>query len=181
MKLSYFNGVTDVTPHTLDEETFQKILESPRMRTLIEAARKGDTDKKRYLTGITWQANYPRNRRAEKDAEPTGLFMLDIDHISQNDTTARQLYDEHIAGREDELDIVCVHLSPLGDGLHVIALCQEQFATLEENQAWLAKEIGTPYDTQCHDWARLGFLSLPEDMWYLDRDFLFGEEGGASL
>ena len=40
----------------------------------------------------------------------------------------------------------------------IVAQCQPQFNTIEENQRWLASELGLDYDGVCKDWARASFL-----------------------
>ena len=184
--LTYFEGVTAKLGKPLTSAAMWDLIHGQRMKWDIAAVRQGDDYRKRSLPGITWQANYD-GPRCDRNAKPTGLFMLDIDHVSKQvknlppfvtgaNDPARALYEHLIKGREDELDIVCVHVSPGGDGLHVIALCQEGIGSIAENQAWLASEIGTPYDSVCYDWARLGFLSEAEDILYFDHETIFGTD-----
>ncbi|MBQ8051161.1 MAG: hypothetical protein IJ197_06250 [Bacteroidaceae bacterium] len=116
------------------------------------------------LPAVTWCASFSDHRRHLASAQSSGLFCQDIDHVGP----ARQYYQQHFAGREDELDILLAHISPGGEGLHVVALCQPQFSTIAQNQAWLAGETGTTYDAQCHDLSRMFYLSTAEDILFND-------------
>ena len=73
----------------------------------------------------------------------------------------------------DPLNIVGIHISPSGMGAHVIACCDESCQTIAENQARLARLLGTSYDEVCKDWARIMFLCPKEDWTYLDMDNFF--------
>ena len=131
IKLEYFENVRDHTPRPLTIEILRQLIRSPWTRTCVEKFRStGDDQWKRKLPGITWQATYPGGVRANVGAQCTGLFMLDVDHISQCHplpgirealNTPLQMYRETIAPRIDELNIVCVHGTASGDGIHVIA------------------------------------------------------------
>ena len=105
------------------------------------------------------------------------VLTLDIDHIGHDEVF--QLW-KRTEPRIDELDILCFHRSPSGDGARVVALCQPQFETIAENQAWLAAQLATPYDAACHDLARLFFVSIPEDFFYVDRNTLFETENESN-
>lgn len=183
IKLEYFENVRDNTPRPLTIEILRQLIRSPWTRTCVEKFRStGDDQWKRKLPGITWQATYPGGVRANVGAQCTGLFMLDVDHISKCHplpgirealNTPLQMYRETIAPRIDELNIVCVHGTASGDGIHVIACAREGLTTIHENQQWLAAQLGTPFDTACNDLARVGLISVPEDFFYLDRETLF--------
>lgn len=186
IKLEYFENVRDNTPHPLTIETLRRLIREPWTRTCVEKFRStGDDQWKRKLPGITWQATFPSGIRSNTGAQCTGLFMLDVDHISQCHpqqivrdalNTPLQMYRETIAPRIDDLNIVCVHGSPGGDGIHVIACAREGLTTILDNQKWLAAQLGTPFDAACNDLARLSLISIPEDFFYLDRETLFGIE-----
>lgn len=185
IKLQYFTSVRDNTPRTLTIEVLRQLIRQPSVQQNVHRFRQtGDDQWKRRLPGITWQATYPHGVRSNTGAQPTGLFMLDVDHISKCHplqsvreavNTPLQMWTETVRGREDELDIVCCHGTPSGDGLRIVALCQPGMNTLQQNQQWLAGRLGTPYDTVCHDWARLSFISIPEDWYYLDAETLFDQ------
>lgn len=155
----------------LTRDLFYRMLNEPNTRMAIEQVRSyKNAAAKRWLPGICWQATFAPGYRKEANARPNGIFALDIDHIGHP-----QVFElwQRAEPRIDELDILCFHRSPSGDGARVVALCQPQFETIAQNQAWLAAELGTAYDAACHDLARLFFVSVPEDFYYVDYDSLF--------
>ena len=70
---------------------------SPALGRLLQqiAAEKDDEARaklKKRLPVITWQAHFPHGRRKNADAQPSGLFMVDIDHVAD----PKGLYEEKI-------------------------------------------------------------------------------------
>ena len=177
--IDFVNSVQGST-RRLTKADFLRMTEAPYTRSLIERCRCGSVremeEAKRLLPGICWQATYKDNRRIETGAQPNGLCALDIDHISRqkipNISTPEELW-QSFKERVDELDIVCVHKTPSSDGLRVVFFCQPQFQTIAENQAWLAGELRCIHDPVCKDWARLYFISVSEDFYYVDWETLF--------
>lgn len=157
MKFSFFESVK----HGLGEVcTYEKFLDATESRTVAAKARaikdgSANKDKlKSELPAVTWQAYFPNGKRISREAIPSGLYMLDIDHIEN----PNQVYIEKVAGRLHELDIVLVHVTISTKGLRIVAQCQPQFSSIEDNQRWLASELGLDYDGVCKDWARASFL-----------------------
>ena len=160
---------------------------------------------KKQLPGITWQSKFGGQLRTDKNAESTGLFCLDVDihhedHFREllntkgadaawewGEREARERVARWTAMAEaeesqpakpgEELDIVAIHLSPQGAGVHVVALCQPYCNSIEEDQARLARLLGTSYDSVCKDAARIFFVSPREDWKYLDLETLFPDGG----
>ena len=117
---------------------------------------------KKRLPIITWQAFFPNGRRKNDEAVPSGLFMLDIDHVDE----PNKLYYTKITSRIDELGIMVVHKTPSTKGLRIVAKCRPEFTTIAENQQWLANELGLEeFDEACNDLARASYI-VPEDYFY---------------
>lgn len=176
----------------LTREWLRNAIQGKRMANIIYQIRNGYPIKKKELPAVCWQAEgYDGNKRTDENAHLNGLFALDIDHVPgavvcgaphlyrQEPDAVEELAKEFVR-RADELDIVCVHRSPSGDGLHVVALCQPEFQTIAQNQRWLARALDTPYDDKCCDMARMMFLSVENDFYYLDEETLFDMEENAS-
>lgn len=176
IQIDYVSKVSAPTQR-LTRKAFRQMIESPEVRFLIEDCRNGELEqKKRLLPGICWQATFKDGKRTEAHAQPNGVFALDIDHISRMKMRGVETpLDLWLSMKErtEELDILCVHQTPSADGLRVVALCQPQFGSIAENQAWLASELRCTYDPVCKDWARLFFISIPEDFYYIDEETLF--------
>ncbi|MBQ6192198.1 MAG: hypothetical protein IJK51_07865 [Bacteroidaceae bacterium] len=155
------------------------------------------------LPAITWQSYFDGKLRTDANASPTGLFCLDVDihheenfksilkmsgaetamkwaEIEARDRACRWAamqveQDQTGCNPVDDLAILGIHISPSGMGVHVIACCNEFCKSIEENQARLARLLGTSYDAVCKDWARIFFMTPKEDWTYLDIKSLFPE------
>ena len=119
---------------------------------------------KKRLPGVTWQAHFPSGSRKNAEAEPSGLYMLDIDGID----APAALFDEKVARRLTELDILVAHITPSGRGLRLVAVCRPELDSIEANQIWLAAELGVKFDAACKDLARFSYLVCHEDFLYFD-------------
>ena len=155
------------------------------------------------LPAITWQSKFNDKLRTDQNAIPTGLFCLDVDihheelfhsALDEMGTPLAYQWAEEEAKRRaskwaamqleqdqtgcaaaDDLSIVAIHISPSGTGVHVVACCNDLCKSIEENQARLAKLLGTSYDAVCKDWARIFFVCPRQDWTYLDFKTIFGE------
>ena len=159
---------------------------------------------KRLLPGIAWQSQFNGQIRADSNALSTGIFCLDVD-IHHEDRFKELLQTEgvdaaykwaeaeaqeramrwktmveaeasHPAEVGGELDILAIHISPSGTGVHVAALCQPYCNSIAEDQARLAHLLGTSYDDVCKDAARIFFVTPKEDWKYIDYETLFPDE-----
>ena len=196
----------DNQPKPLTKEQFLSFLNGTDVRMITDKVRLHDTQSevyKLFLPAVTWQARFEGELRNDANAQPTGLFCLDVDihHepkfkeilMSEGKDAAyawaeqeareraqqwaRMQKEEDSDMRKGEpLGIVGIHISPSGTGVHVIALCHESCKTIAENQARLAKLLDTSYDEVCKDWARIFFLAPAEDWTYLDLDHIFDED-----
>lgn len=119
---------------------------------------------KKCLPLITWQASYDNGWRRNAEACPSGLYILDIDHLQ--DPLALWL---SIKPRCEDLSLVFAGLTPSTHGLRLVAECRPEFSSLAECQQWLAAQIGTDYDSVCKDFARASFLPEASYIYHFDR------------
>ena len=161
---------------------------------------------KPQLPAICWQAKFEGKLRTAANAQPTGFFCLDVDchhedmfrvllkekgveeayawaeneAINRSSEWARMAREEEgnmFNRREREpLNIVAVHVSPSGMGVHVVACCDPSCKSIEENQARLARLLNTSYDAVCKDWPRIFFVTPRRDWTYIDYETLFESE-----
>lgn len=145
------------------------------LRLCNDIAAETDADKraelKKKLPVITWQAHFP-GRRVNKEAEPSGLFMLDIDHVDN----PGEIWSKRIAGRVAELGIVYVGMTASRHGLRIVAKCLPTLHSLEECQKWLASNLKVEYDSCCKDWARCSFLVHDSYTYFMDAKAIWEEE-----
>ena len=133
--------------------------------------------RKRNLPAIAWQATFEGGKRKAALAHPNGLFMLDVDHISDlaafiEQTIAPLVADD--AAVAEQLGIVAIHVTPSRAGMRFVCKCPAGVTTIEGCQKWLAEQVGIlSYDEVCKDFARLSFLAPRDAFLYLDEDELF--------
>lgn len=149
-------------------ELCQKIAAEP------DANKRGEL--KKGLPVVTWQSYFPSKRLA-KEAEPSGLFMLDIDHVDD----PWKLYSERMCNSDikKELGIVFVGKTASCHGLRIVAKCRPGLKTIADCQRWLASNLKVDYDGVCKDWARCSFLVHDSYTYYMDAQGIWGtpEEG----
>ena len=167
MKFSYFTSVKSASGIECTLEVLLSATHDPNLMSTCSAiAYCTDADQrgklKKRLPIVTWQAYFPNGSRKNAEAVPSGLFMLDIDHIDE----PNQVYYNKVAGRIDELGIMVVHKTPSTKGLRIVACCRPEFKTIAENQQWLAAQLGLQeFDEACNDLARASYL-VPEQYFY---------------
>ena len=139
-------------------------------RIAAETDKEKRSELKKQLPVITWQAFFP-GRRVNKEAEPSGLFMLDIDHVE----APWKLYTEKIVGRKEELGILMVQKTASCHGLRIIAKCLPGLETIADCQKWLASNLKVDYDAPCKDWARCSYVVHDSYTYYMDGNGLWVE------
>ena len=169
MIFDYIETLTS-TPKRLTIEAWNQLTESDHVKIVCAQVAAGHKELKKNLPAIMWQATYNGKPRKNENAESSGLYMLDIDHIDQPDTLFHTFED-----RLEELGIYIVHKTPSTKGLRVVALCRPEHETIADNQAWLAKELKVEHDACTRDLARLSFL-VPEDYFYFYNPEVFSLE-----
>lgn len=171
MKFEIFSNVRNNSGHICTAAEFVDYQHDPKV---IECAKRlqdplmSQNDKQalkaKMLPIVTWQASYVGDKRSNKNAIPSGLYMLDIDHCEEQ-------MDEIITkakGMISELDIVYIGRSISGKGVRIVAECQPQFSTIAECQEWLSAMLGVECDPACKDWARASYLVPFEYIEYFD-------------
>ena len=195
----------DNQPKPLTREQFLSFLDGMDVKMTTEKVRLHDAQSEVYkiqLPAVTWQARFDGKLRNDANAQPTGMFCLDVDihhepefkdiltgggkeaAIAWAEQEAKERAGQWARMQREEdseitsldLGIVGIHISPSGTGVHVIAYCHHTCKTIAENQARLARLLGTSYDEVCKDWARIFFLTPREDWTYLDLDNIFENE-----
>ena len=124
---------------------------------------------KQQLPIFTFHATFPAGRRCNEGAVPSGLSMIDIDHLPN----PRGYYDEHVRPRLQELGIVLAHVTPSAEGLRLVFRIPHGM-DLPAAQSWMAGKLHcTDYDASCKDLARPSF-AVPEDyLLHIDEAALF--------
>lgn len=124
---------------------------------------------KKKLPAFCFHAHFKNGRRLNEDAVPSGLSLLDIDHIPSPDTFFNEKVKEHCK----QLGIVLAHKTPSGEGLRLVFVIPDGMS-LVEAQKWLASKIGLEkFDEACKDLARCSFAVPYDYVLYVDKVELF--------
>lgn len=176
MRFTIFRTAKSQKGELCTYERYLELSNSPELLRLCnDIAAEEDADKrselKKKLPAITWQA-YFAGKRLTKEAEPSGLFMLDIDHVDM----PGELYAKKVASRVAELGIVYCGMTASRHGLRIVAKCLPTLHTIEECQRWLASNLKVEFDGVCKDWARCSFLVHDSYTYYMDAKAIWQEE-----
>ena len=124
---------------------------------------------KRRLPAFCFHAHFKNGRRLNNEAVPSGLSILDIDHIPSPEV----FFNEKVKEKAKELGIVLAHKTPSGEGLRLVFVIPEGMG-LVEGQQWLAQQMGlSEFDEACKDLARCSFAVPEEYVLFLDEEELF--------
>lgn len=176
MKFSMYDNARSQKGYECIYDKYLETATSPALLRLCnEIAAEEDADKrgelKKRLPVITWQAYFP-GKRLSKEAQPSGLFMLDMDHVEN----PGEVYAKQIANRVQELGIVFVGMTASRKGLRIVAKCRAGLTSIEECQRWLASNLKVEYDGVCKDWARCSFLVHDSYTYYMNAKAIWQEE-----
>ena len=186
------------------EDALEQVRRGEMSREDFEAYK---AEQKKRLAIFTPHATFPKGRRVNEDAVPSGLSMYDVDHIgsltpdpspkgegSDYSCGQKSLYErlvEHTLGKraitdegmKDELrrlGVCLVHVTPSTEGFRLFFVVPEGMS-LEEAQRWMSEQLGDDhYDGCVKDLARCSFAVPRDYILYLDEEELFKERKGLT-
>ena len=192
--INYVNNAFDKTLKACDAQQFNTLVASSETERLILAHRGGDARAKAKLPALTYmgvldtekyrqylrqceeQGAKPLGSRRVEFMRPTGLLMLDFDHVGN----VRALYDHVLSafqkhGVHMQNFLALAHITPSGDGLRLV-LRRTVGVTIEQDQQDWCKFIGdVKPDAACKDISRLSFAPMQQEILYFNPSLLFGE------
>ena len=188
----YQESVSKGAPKPCTEKIWDELIDSSAVKNLCEqiaaldvhAADYNDRKQalKKQLPIIIPHASYFANgKRVSADAQPSGLAMLDVDHVEdprgwwnsriQSGTTEESL-------KADGIYLIAITAS--GHGLRILAkrgeakICRGAMEPIRETQMHIAKVLDIDeYDTVTVDLARASYVVPREYILYEDREELF--------
>ena len=189
--INYVNNAYDKVLKPCDAQQFNILVKSLETEKLILGHRGGDQRCKPKLPAITYMGaldseKYKQYLRQceEKDTKPlgsrriefmrpTGLFMLDFDHVED----PRFVYERilqvlDVAGLKPAEMLALVHITPSGDGLRVV-MERTKGQTIEQDQLRWSELIGIKIDAVCKDISRLSFAPMHKEILYFNPSLLF--------
>lgn len=126
----------------------QKVKEGTLTREAFDSL-KGEL-KTKNLPVVCFHAMFTDGYRHNESAVPSGLSIYDVDHLTID---PRTYYNTKVAGREEELQIALVHISPSGEGIRLVFVMPKGM-TLAQAQQWMAQQLGDDtYDGCVKDMA----------------------------
>ena len=168
---SYFEKIND-TARPLSRIVFNEIIDREDVSRICDSVAEGNKEAKRFLPSFTWQSFFKDGaRRSNKNARPTGLFIMDFDHV--DDPTAI-MKEKIMACAPIWQNVVLAHITPSGHGLRLVLKNFPPFTTISENQKYVAAKLGMEYDEATHDFARLSFAVPRRNILFVS-DELFSE------
>lgn len=181
--LDYYSSALSNTPAgTLDSPTkLTALCATDDVGRRIEAYRAGDADAKRQLPAVCYMGRTTTGRRRADDMLPTGLVMLDADHVPAE--RLQPLYQHIMSLHLSELALV--HITPSGRGMRIVTRMEgADYATIDDfrralvsEQQRLAQLIGLSdygdVDECVKDLSRLSFVPKADEILYINGDVLF--------
>lgn len=191
MRLQYLTSCRAKTAQELTADKFVELVTAQSVYDAITEVRAavaaGDENAKKRakskLPAFMPMGADPSGQGSRKatDLEPTGLVMIDLDHVT--DVDVRQYGDDILdACRAHDCAVGLIHVTPSGQGIRVVFAATQPFPSIKEHMDWFVRtvlaEVGIhgDYDAQCHDFSRLSYLPFQTDIIYMDEKVLFAEE-----
>ena len=163
-------------------DDFKALISLPVVRELIAQHRADPSSgAKRSLPAFCFHATYGGRTRAARHATPSGLYMLDLDHVPAErlEGLERDLAEtarrscESVAPLSLPL-ILLLHVTPSGQGLRLVCKAQRTPAftgcrSLADYQRRAAQLLGVAdlLDEVAHDLARLSFCPCADDVLFM--------------
>ena len=168
MKFDYQESLRTM-PQPLTQQRWTELTMSELVNRAVYDFQHGDAKAKKRLPAVMWQASFNGKARKNENAEPSGLYMLDLDHLEGNTAQIASTFMPKV----DECGIMLIHTTPSGHGLRVVArmMAAQGFSTIGEYQLWLAAQLGfapEQVDTATHDLARMSFVPPENYVHYMD-------------
>ena len=196
--INYVNNSFDKVLKPCDAQKFMELTQSEQTEKLILGHRAGEKNSKAKLPALTYmgaldepryrdylaqceeQGTKPLGSRRAEFMRPTGLLMLDFDHVGDPvklwETIKERMASHPSLGGEGGGSIALAHITPSGDGLRVV-LRRTKDTPIDHNQwAWckmMALDVAP--DPACKDISRLSFAPMQKEILYYNPSLLFAE------
>lgn len=171
--------VPGVKALTLTLERWNDITRDAFTKTLINEFRSGDASAKTKLPAVCWTGTVVKgDTRKAANMMPTGMYMVDIDHMTCNVHEAWEEIQKtmRVKGEETGYDfkLMLAHITPSGKGLRLVFKCTENFNTLPEHMTWIKDTLTLDrygdFDECVHDISRISFIPMFEEILYINNE-----------
>ena len=180
----YQEKVNAGVPQLCTPEKWDELIDSPEVKNICEQIGKLDASaadygerkqalKKRLPIIIPHAASFKNGKRISADAVPSGLAMLDVDHVEKPREWWDSLMEIASTKHLKKNGIYLIAITASGKGLRVIGRRQKG-ESIEAAQLRIASVLGiTEYDAVTKDLARASYVVPREYVLYEDREGLF--------
>ena len=193
--INYVNNSFDKVLKPCDAQQFMTLTQSEQTERLILGHRAGEKNSKAKLPALTYmgvldeakykdylkkcdaQGTKPLGSRRAEFMRPTGLLMLDFDHVGDPSKLWEAIVNRHAFAAADMARAVALaHITPSGDGLRVV-LKRAKGKTIEQAQhEWCELMcLDAKPDAACKDISRLSFAPMQSEVLYYNPSLLFAE------
>ena len=175
MIFDIFTSVKAQKGQVLTQQLFIDTVETRIPMPLMQRIAQGELELKKQLPVVTWQATFDGRRRLNKYARPSGLFIVDIDHVEGDP------YELYVKMTELEVwqhlkdHVYIVHKTPSTHGLRFVCSMFRSDLPIAYNQEWFCRALSIPYDAVTKDFARCSFL-VPMCYFYYINSKIFTDE-----
>lgn len=184
----YQEKVNAGVPQVCTPEIWDQLIDSPEVKNICSRIAALDTQakdyndrkqalKKRLPIIIPHAASFKNGKRVSADAVPSGLAMLDVDHVENPQEWFASIDKQLLSDNK----IYLVAITASGKGLRIIGERQER-ESIEVAQMRFAQALGiTEYDAVTKDLARASYV-VPRDyiLWIYEAG-LFADDDRSDL
>ena len=184
-RISYQDKVNSGSPMPLSKEKWNELLDSPQVKKICDQIAALDesaadyADRKQALKRrlpiiIPHAQSFANGKRISADAVPSGLAMLDVDHVEDPRAWFNSLDTQVLSDNR----IYLVAITASGKGLRIIGE-RAQAESIEAAQLRMATALGIQeFDAVTKDLARASYV-VPRDyiLWIYEDGLLYMPEG----
>ncbi len=156
----------------VSRQLFYEIISRKDIKEKCKLIAEGKIELKRKLPAFCWHAWFDEGKRKNSCAHPSGLIMIDVDHVDN----PRELYAS-IEQKAKENGLLVAHVTPSTNGLRLV-FPLPQGMDIVKAQNYYADILNLKVDACTKDLARLSFV-VPEDYWLFINEDLFNVERGT--
>ena len=178
----YQESVSKGTPKPCTPEIWDQLIDNPEVSNIcrriaaLDPTAEDYNDRKQALKRrlpiiIPHAASFKNGKRVSADAIPSGLAMLDVDHVDNPRDWFNSLNTQLLSDNR----IYLVAITASGKGLRVIGERQES-ESIEAAQLRIAQSLGIQeYDAVTKDLARASYVVPREYILWMDEEGMFEE------
>ena len=186
-RICYQSNICKGEPMPLTKEIWDQLIDSPEVANIcrriaaLDPNAEGFNDRKQALKKrlpilIPHAQSFANGKRISADATPSGLAMLDVDHVEDPRAWFNSINTQVLSDNR----IYLVAITASGKGLRLIGE-RAQGETIEAAQLRMATALGiTEYDAVTKDLARASYV-VPRDyiLWIYESGLLEMPEGAT--